>query len=811
MATKLDNLIKTSSDGKKSIDSAAFNKYFEDLGLSSPFESKKDIGDRVSEFSYLNRQKPSTVDEFCYEYGIDVKANSVFATEHGITINPYPDHVKDMTGEKKMPDYKHPLKTSLGLDALNKTRVGTVISAKPAKHVFEDKYSKGDPNTKGVEVDTFEVVLEYPDKNGELRRSAMRSMGLAPYFSPSDDGAEPQYKPGDTLAIIHKGTVALDEINPNTNQPLQRNDYDFERIQPENLPEAIKHYNRADYSYNRIARHGLGRSGSNRFIKNLGQDGDKAISFADMTFEDFNLARGATDSLRPTTMQEKKEFDAQKERYLQDSMEQGFEPKIEDFAKKNNYAIKSNSQLDNETAKSLKIVPQVEMPKDRKQEKVQTAEANSTKESLDDIDLEATSEKSDATDAGADSEKDADFDDLDLGKRFANPEDKDQQNINAQRRSEVPQLTGGAVLAASTISLGKKLFNSLKGVDSVVKDRWNEIDPKIRPVAEQMKDTMRSIHHGWKSYTPEDAMREVVSPRVNGNSLARKAMSQEIEKQIAHAYETRLNNIEAGLDVREADKQFLKKSSELYGVDPTKDPNFSKKLESFMVESDAALANAPDHLKADIKSQTQRDLKQLYGQAAGHEGLVDHPKFAQNATRLKALETGLDNEMSQAYEKRLSDIASGTDVRLVDQSFNERMKKIYGIDDNNVAFDQKIKDTLVQQDKNRKSLDDPEYHKQQKDNLNQIKNSFTEQSDLFELVSENTAKKELEREKPSYNPYEDPLRYKNAKDNAENYFTKKDKSDDLGFKLGEKLRESVALLTQIISRFIPGSRGPSGP
>ena len=60
-------------------------------------------------------------------------------------------------------------------------------------------------------------------------------------------------------------------------------------------------------------------------------------------------------------------------------------------------------------------------------------------------------------------------------------------------------------------------------------------------------------------------------------------------------------------------------------------------------------------------------------------------------------------------------------------------------------------------------------------------------------------------EEPSFNPFEDPLRIKNAKLGMEDWGVDK---KNLLTKLDEKLDQSASLLSRLFSKFVSGNRAP---
>lgn len=731
--------------------------------------SDKDLFNRmVEEFSYMNSSKGGKTDkphyrslgEFFDQYGFEIKVDSPFAPKEmdNALISPLEIH-----NSNNMHPRHIPLRTDLGLPDLKPTVVGTVKSA-------------GEVNFDGKSVYCVEVDTGKQEKR-------VYGKELESYFS-DKDGKPPLYNVGDTMAIINDGKDGVDSPT-DPGKKLTRNRFMFEKIDPKDLDNARKHYAESDRNYANIARHTDDPFGLKKFIKDDRKLG-KVLAFADMTLEDFNFARGAYEVLRATTMQEKENFDELKEGYLKKSQKDGFEPKIADFAVRNGYDIRQGSQLDNDDVKSLPVVSFA-----RRKLEAENKSENAKVES--EVDPQPVDDINKAVD------KDV--------------EDPSNNTIKAGK-NHAPSVGGGAILATYLVELlskgtthGVSLLKetnkmSLKGFKSIIKSS--------PPLEAKMNETVNIAKTGWDGYSSEQAMDEVLSPRVDGNSMARSAMNHELKKQIAQAYEARLEGLEKGVDVREVDKIFLDKTSQLYGGDAKANPALQKNLNDFLVSSDAALNNAPEDKKAELKKETLDTLKRIYGQAAGHESLLSDPKFAQNATRLKALDTALETEMTAAYDERLKNISNGMDVRMADDAFNNRMKKAYGVSDDDVNFDQKIKDALINQDKQRKDVVDPSYPEQLKDNIKELKQGFANKSELFEIVSESAAQQALLNKEPSPNPFEDSMRLNNIKKNLED-FSSSEKSKEIISKLGEHMNQMSKMVTQFLTKVFTGRNGPSGP
>lgn len=734
------------------------------------YSSDQDLFNRmVEEFSYMNSSKGGRTDEpryrslgeFFYQYGFEIKADSPFAPkemDHAL-ISPLEIH-----NSNNMRPWHIPLRTDLGLPDLKSTVVGTVKSA-------------GEINVEGKPVYCVEV------DDGKPKPKRVYGKELESYFS-DKDGKQPLYQVGDTVAIIYDGK---DEVDSPTDpgEKLARNRFVFEKIDPKNLDAARKHYAQSDRNYANIARHTDYPSGSKKFIKDDTKLG-KVVAFADMTLEDFNFARGAYEVLRATTMQEKANFDKLKEEYLEKSQKDGFDPKIADFAVKNGYDIRQGSQLDNDDVKSLPVVSFAN-PKPEAENKSENAKVES------EVDPQPVD---------------------DINKAVDKDVDEPSNNTIKAEKNHAPSVGGGAILATYLVELLSKGtthgVSLLKETNKMALKGFKSIIKSSPPLEAKMNETVNIAKTGWDGYSSEQAMDEVLSPRVDGNSMARSAMNHELKKQIAQAYEARLEGLEKGVDVREVDKIFLDKTSQLYGVDAKTNPALQKNLNDFLVSSDAALNNAPEDKKAELKKETLDTLKRIYGQAAGHESLLSDPKFAQNATRLKALDTALETEMTAAYDERLKNISNGMDVRMADDAFNNRMKKAYGVSDDDVNFDQKIKDALINQDKQRKDVVDPSYPEQLKDNIKELKQGFANKSELFEIVSESAAQQALLNKEPSPNPFEDSMRLNNIKKNLED-FSSSEKSKEIISKLGEHMNQMSKMVTQFLTKVFTGRNGPSGP
>lgn len=751
----------------------------------------------VDEFSYMNsskggkekKQRYRGLQEFFDQYGFEVGADSPFADPKMMDalIAPLKIH-----NSNKMRAWDVPLKSDLGLPNLKSTVVGTVKSVGTTKFDGKPVYY--------VEVAT-----------GEQKSQKVYGKELESYFSNKD--GEPVYKVGDTMAIIYDGKDVVDDYG-SQGTPLARNRFVFEKINPKDLDAACEHYAQSDRNYANIARHTDYPSGSKKFIKEDKEFG-KVIAFADMTLEDFNFARGAYEDLRASTMQEKENFNKLKEEYLEKSQKDGFEPKVADFAERNGYDIRQGSDLDTEEVRSLPVVSFASTPKaEKKAENTNSKVENTTANNDGKVNLQLVD--------GVNPDKIFPSREQKNRKRtkFANRAvDKDNEEpsndpIRAEKNNG-PSVGGGAVLATHLVELLKKStthgVSLLKEADRMAQRGFKEIVKAVPSLKSKMDETVSTVQTGWDGYSSEQAMDEVLSPRVDGNSMTRSAMNHELKKQIAQAYEARLEGLEKGVDVREVDKVFLDKASQLYGVDAKTNPSLQKNLNDFLVSSDAALANAPEDKKAEIKKETQDTLKRIYGQAAGHESLISDPKFAQNATRLKALDTALETEMTAAYDERLKNISNGMDVRMADDAFNNRMKKAYGVSDDDVNFDQKIKDALINQDKQRKDTLDPSYPEQLKDNIKELKQGFASKSDVFELVSESAAQQALQNKEPSPNPFEDSLRLNNIKKNLED-FSSSEKTKETISKLSEHMNQMSKMVTQFLTKvFIGGTNGPSGP
>lgn len=732
----IDNLLTKQEDGKLSINSDTFLKNFRHFGFiatdDKPFGIER-LHKMVDEFSYINRKSPADIETFLTAYGFDMKADSPFAEGDGgsVVINPYIKHADEARGAKKLPIKDHPLKTSLDLQDLNRIHVGKVIEARTEKYPDE-----GNPEPNQAP-DSYKVVVQGLDSKGNMYEHEVWGTELKSFFEPDEKGNPPAYKIGDTLAIIHTGKTQLDEIDQRTGKPLLKNSFQIDKINPEQLSEAVKHYQETDQNYNRIARHGLGESGLDKFVKE--EAGTKVVSLADMTLEDFNFVRGA--EVKRITLAEKKAFDEQKRNYLNDAQNQGIKPKLEDFASKNGYDIKQGSLLDTDAARSLKIVTQVITPEASKKYLGKQNVADNT-----------TSHVADNT-----------------------------TSQNQPSNSYAAGYEGGGLQIGATALLLSQLFS------------------KFDTSSQVKKDIVAQVNDGWKNHTADEAMQKILSPRIGGNALADLALKQQIEQQITKAYELRLENIDKGLDVRLADQAFLEKTSQLYGVDPKAHEGMQDHLDAAMVRGDKLLGQAKiQELSSDNQQRLWDDLKEVYAEYAGDERLLSDHQFSQNTTRLKALDKGLENHLTHAYEARLKNITEGMDVRTADYQFSTHAKAIYGIEDD-PRFDQSIKDTLIKQDQKKPSS--PEQIAQ---NVQELKQKFTEQTQVFELVAENTAKKRLSEE-PSFNPFEDPLRIKNAKLGMEDWGVDK---KNLLTKLDEKLDQSASLLSRLFSKFVSGNRAP---
>ena len=768
--------------------------------------SDKDLFNRmVEEFSYMNSSKGGKTDkphyrslgEFFDQYGFEIKADSPFAPKEmdNALISPLEIH-----NSNNMHPGHIPLRTDLGLPDLKPTVVGTVKSA-------------GEVNVDGKSVYCVEV------DNGKQEKRVY-GKELESYFS-DKDGKPPLYNVGDTMAIIDDGKDGVDSPT-DPGKKLARNRFMFEKIDPKDLDNARKHYAESDRNYANIARHTDDPFDLKKFIKDDTKLG-KVVAFADMTLEDFNFARGAYEVLRATTMQEKANFDKLKEEYLKKSQKDGFEPKIADFAVKNGYDIRQGSQLDNDDVKSLPVVSFAH-PKPEAENKSENAKVESEvdPQPVDDINKAVDKDVEDPANntikAGKNHAPIVGGGAI-LPTNFANKAvDKDVEdpanNTIKAGKNHAPSVGGGAILATYLVELLSKGtthgVSLLKETNKMALKGFKSIIKSSPPLEAKMNETVNIAKTGWDGYSSEQAMNEVLSPRVDGNSMARAAMNNELKKQIAQAYEARLEGLEKGVDVREVDNIFLDKASQLYGVDAKTSPALQKNLNDLLVSSDAALANAPEDKKAEIKKITQDSLKLFYGQAAGHESLLSDPKFAQNATRLKALDTALETEMTAAYDERLKNISNGMDVRMADDAFNNRMKKAYGVSDDDVNFDQKIKDALINQDKQRKDVVYPSYPEQLKDNIKELKQGFANKSELFEIVSESAAQQALLNKEPSPNPFEDSMRLNNIKKNLED-FSSSEKNKEIISKLGEHMNQMSKMVTQFLTKVFTGRNGPSGP
>lgn len=828
--------VKENDKGVMSLDSAAFAKNFaqfdfvyanrevaegaaQKVGPVSLQEGRR----MVEEFSYLNRHHPATIADFAKHYNLELGAKSALDADYEnipkninrdddgrpvFTINPYEQH----TPGKKIGTKDLPFKTELGLPDLVKSYAGKIISHGPA--AYPARGHEVDPSAKP---DNYRVQLEVLNYKGEPEIVERWGVTLEDHFKQRNEAGELLYKVGDTVAISNIG--AVETILPDQTKATKRL-FNFEKLEPEQLQEATKHYKETDANYNRIARHGLGDSGLDAFSKE-GADGKKVVSFADMTLEDLNRARGATEEIRPVTMQEKNDFEARKEEFLKEYQDSDKEPKVENFLEKykEEYPVVKGSQLDNAEVKALSVVPIAE----------KTLAQDFTLENKDQGDGPRIKTRGNSYKSS-------------FSKQNNRPDrEEDNENNPAMRRGGGgggPTITGTAVIANKIgeglayvgrgakfgakklyeigvdIALGKE--NDTRNFEQRVRDAASPLVDRIDTQLSQLHNSLNSVSDGWKTYTAQDVARELFSPKVGGHPLPNQILKQQLEKQVVEAFDNRLDDIQKGKDVRVADKEFLDKTNRIYGVDSKQNQDLQKNLDRLLQQSDQALSKVPDDQKQAVKDRTKDYLKQLYGHYAGGEQNLENPKFAQNATRLDALKKGLDQEVTNAYEDRLKAINDGKDVRSADAEFSERMKKAYGIKANDNTLDQSIADTLIEQDKARKEVDDPEYAKQMKDNVNEFKKRFEKQSEIFEIVAQDSAKKEIAKTEPTYNLYEGLERKRTSKENLESLAggKDKDKNSELASKLGEQLQAVTSFISQALSRVFGGNKpgsGPSGP
>lgn len=729
-----------------------------------------DVNQLVTSFSYANRDKSATLDDFIRENKLEVTADSLLAKKGidpaSITITPLANHrTKDV----------HPnfLPTKEGFVKLDSSNVGEFVSAGPG--FSNDKKAK-EP---GAKPDTYVAKLRIPGivaKDDEYVE--ITGVGLKDVFE--DPAGNAKFKAGDVVAVAHTG---FEQVNGSDGQLFKKKLFNAELIEPSRMSEAKDHYANASNRYLKISRVDAGKFGLDTFTSEV--NGQKSAVFQYMTLEHFNQARGA--SPIPSTLKEADLFKEQKKEFLQSYEGKSEKPTLEDFAKKYNYEIFDKSDLSKDANKQLPVVAKGEPKKVSEANAENTADGEGKKPQ--------GGSKYPQKQSFAPDKKDP-----------ANRDHSDNPAMNHQEKQQQATMTLGAVL-------GQKVFAAAGTALAFGKENIPRVGGYLIQSTANMVD---GIKNGWQGYSAEHAMHNAFSPRYKGNPLSNEILKNQLESQILEAYDNRLQSMVLGKDVRDADREFLDKTDRLYGVDSKEHPRLQQELNHLMIQSDKELVEAEPEQKQAVKERTQMIMKNLYGQYAGGTENLDNPKFAQNAARLDALDKGLDAAVGQAYEERLQRIAGGEDVRLADEAFNQKLKQSFGMREGYSSFDQEISDKLLAHDKNRLSVDDEGYAKQFKENLKDIKNSFAKESEIFEVVATTDAKKSLSKETFDNNPNEMFERLRASKKNVEAFeLPKKDKEDSLAFKIGEKMGSIFDMLTQVLQRFKSGpsgpGNGPSGP
>lgn len=534
----INNIIKTQNNGVQAISSEDLIKNFKSLGLVNEYGDsgldKRQFQRQVQEFSYFNRNNDVRLQDFFKEYKISPNHQSPLDVDINKDLNVNEDGVADIRilplkahKKEKIAIKDLPLKD--GFVGLNRSYVGQIIEHGPAQY-------QNDKTSDGLGSDSYRVLLSVPgqDKNAKPREYEIWGKELETVLKTGGKNLD-GYHPGDFIAISNSGK---DEVVLQDGRTKLQNTFNIEAVDKDKVHEAVKHYQQTDLNYNRIARHGLGKSGLDNFVK---QDESKNpyVDFQSLTLEDFNAARGA-DS-RPITMQEKREFEENKKEFL-DKTEK--EPTIEQFALDYGYEIKQNSSLDNDKAKSLQIIPQGQMSKTRGEE-LQKANNNELNH--------ADAPTSTNTNQNTDKKAVADY----SKSQFA-PTQLPHNTAMPAQQTNLVQLNGAAaigyLLRKNTPIFLNKTSNALKQIAS---------------------DFVNGVKSGWGRYNDEKAKTQVFSPTVNNHSL-----SDEIDRNITS---------DKFLDNKNHETQKLKESKEL--VDDRLDDN-----------EDTAIHSAKKNLKKDVET-----------------------------------------------------------------------------------------------------------------------------------------------------------------------------------------------------------------